>query len=128
MAGNTNFGSDLRTARQRAGLTQVKLAIELGVDPGAVSGWERGIRMPDGQNRARVARFMGLTIAEFLVKYEAPDGDGSTGRRGRPTAPRKETAGARAGKRAGELEIETNLTVEEVRTLRQLLERLEGTG
>lgn len=127
MAGNTDFGSDLRTARQEAGLTQVRLALELGVDPGAVSGWERGIRMPDGQNRAVVARFMGLTIADFLVKYEAGE-NGSTSRRSRPTAPTGETAGARARRVKAEAEAGQQLSAEELATLRGLLRRLEGTG
>ena len=116
MAGSRDFGNDLRDARQQAGLTQVKLAQQLDVDPGAISGWERGIRRPDDENRERVAAFMGLTLADYLVKDEA------TGQRDGP-APPKEEAGAR--KRAAEAQ---RLSKEELRLLRRLLARLEGTG
>lgn len=121
MAGSRDFGNDLRDARQRADLTQVGLAATLGVDPGAVSGWERGIRMPDEHNRAAVAAFMGLTIADYLVRYEA----GSTGRQNGPTSSRKEEAGARVRRRVAEAQ---RLSDEELRLLRRLLQRLEETG
>ena len=118
MAGSRDFGNDLRDARQQAGLTQVKLAQQLDVDPGAISGWERGIRRPDDENRERVAAFMGLTLADYLVKYEA------TGQQNGPAPPKEET-GARARKRAAEAQ---RLPEEELRLLRRLLARLEETG
>lgn len=120
MAGSTRLGDDLRAARRAAGLTQVKLAIRLGVDPGAVSGWERGIRMPDDQNREIIADFLGLTIADYLVKYEATS-DGSTGRRSRPSPPAGEN-----GAQANQVEALTRELVERLERVEKLLGEQQG--
>ena len=37
---------DIKTVRNRMGLTQVEFAIKLGVDPITISRWERGLSKP----------------------------------------------------------------------------------
>jgi len=125
MAGNKDFGDDLRAARRGAGYTQLTLAAELGVDPGAISGWERGIRMPDDQNRAAVAGFLGLSLADFLVRYTA---NGSTGQQSPLTSPGGEASTRTQDRIAAQAAGAERLSQEELRLLRRLLERLEGTG
>ena len=47
---NENTIADrLLAIRRRRGLSQRELAAELGVDPGTLSGWELGIRVPRGR-------------------------------------------------------------------------------
>jgi UDP-N-acetylglucosamine 1-carboxyvinyltransferase len=41
------IGDRIREAREHRGWTQLRLAVELGVTPVAVHGWERAKRRPD---------------------------------------------------------------------------------
>lgn len=47
-----------RAVRRAAGVTQRRLAAELGVYPGTISEWERGIRSPRPAAKARYARLL----------------------------------------------------------------------
>jgi len=61
--------SRLTVARQRAGLTKKELALRIGVEPRAVSGFEAGQYMPTDDNISRLARALAFP-REF---FEADD-------------------------------------------------------
>jgi DNA-binding transcriptional regulator YiaG len=48
----------LATARKELGLSQRKLAIALGVDPGTLQSWEAGHHEPIGRNMELIERFL----------------------------------------------------------------------
>lgn len=51
-------GQRLQYWRKGRGLSQENLACRLGVDPGTLSRWERGLRLPTGEHHARVLRVL----------------------------------------------------------------------
>lgn len=61
------FASKLAALRKKQpGLTQVKLAAEIGADPSAVSRWERGDGEPHLAHLRELARFFGVTADELI--------------------------------------------------------------
>jgi transcriptional regulator with XRE-family HTH domain len=60
------FGETLREHRQRAGLSQEKLAAKAGIDRTYVGGAERGERNVALVNIVRLAEALGTTPAELL--------------------------------------------------------------
>ncbi|HEY2768812.1 MAG TPA: helix-turn-helix transcriptional regulator [Solirubrobacteraceae bacterium] len=60
------FGTNLRWARERAGLSQEALANEAGVDRAAVSVFERGRRNPNLRTILRLARALELSPGVLL--------------------------------------------------------------
>lgn len=66
-------GRRLRDARKRAGLTQVRLAKELGVAEGAVNAWERDQRLPETANLMRLAELLDVST-DYLLLGRAPAG------------------------------------------------------
>ena len=60
------FGQNLREARQRAGLSQVRLGLRASLDRAAVSFLERAERSPDLPTILRVARATGVKPAALL--------------------------------------------------------------
>ncbi len=50
----TDFGTMMRQARDRLGLTQAELAEKVGVTQVTISNWEKGKSTPEGEQRARV--------------------------------------------------------------------------
>lgn len=66
-----SFEKNLKSARKKAGLTQVKLAEALGVSSQAVSQWERGETMPSTQNLLQACSILKIdvtTATDGLVK------------------------------------------------------------
>lgn len=55
----------LKIARQRAGLTKKELALRVGVEPRAISGFEAGQYTPTDENVGRIARALGFSIEYF---------------------------------------------------------------
>ena len=53
-----SIGHRLLAYRQERGLSQSALARLLGVDPGTLGRWERGLRVPAGQYARRAAAFV----------------------------------------------------------------------
>jgi len=49
----------LSDARKERGMTQLDLAIKLGVHPATVSEWERGLSLPQPRFRKELARIFG---------------------------------------------------------------------
>ena len=52
----------LATARKVLGLSQSRLALVLGVDPGTLQSWEAGQHEPMGGNVERIERFLSISV------------------------------------------------------------------
>lgn len=119
MSGREAFARDLKAARRAAGITQRELAAILRVDVGAVSGWERGIRMPGKHNRRAVIEFLAstapfadMTLVEYVSRYELSDETDNA------SAPHSENVRPQAEQVRG-------FSDEDRALIRQLLQRLE---
>lgn len=60
-------GAKLRRARELAGLYQVDLANEIGVDRSAVAYWESGTYQPSGPNFLALCRVLQVDQADLLA-------------------------------------------------------------
>lgn len=60
------FKENLKKLRKNAGLTQKKLAAELGVALSTVAMWETGSRQPDYKTLNKIADFYGVTYNQLL--------------------------------------------------------------
>jgi transcriptional regulator with XRE-family HTH domain len=60
----------LRQARERAGFTQVELAERLGLTQSFVTKVERGDRRLDVVQLRTICHVLGLTMAEFVRRWE----------------------------------------------------------
>ena len=71
--------TNIRSNRQRLGLSQIDLADELGVTQPSVSSWERGKQMPDMKNLVQLERLFELAPGTLLipVAYLSLDGSGN---------------------------------------------------
>ncbi len=65
-----SFGSNLRTERERKRFTQEKLAERAELDPGYISGIERGIRNPSILSVLRIAKALGTTVSTLCRGIE----------------------------------------------------------
>ena len=61
-------GEKIKKLRRGMGVTQVRLAEELGVTPQAVSKWENGTSLPDTELLPEIAAYFGITI-DSLFDY-----------------------------------------------------------
>lgn len=61
------FPNRIREYRLKAGLSQGKLAAQLGRGKDAVSSWERGLTLPNVPRLMRMAKILG-TLAESLYR------------------------------------------------------------
>ena len=66
-----DLGARVAEARQAAGLTQVQLAAEVGIDRTAVTKLESGKREVDSLELARIARAVGRPVAYFVAAEPA---------------------------------------------------------
>jgi transcriptional regulator with XRE-family HTH domain len=67
------FGETLREHRQRAGLSQEKLAAKAGIDRTYVGGAERGERNVALVNIVRLAAALNISAAELLDRIDRQD-------------------------------------------------------
>jgi transcriptional regulator with XRE-family HTH domain len=67
------FGETLREHRQRAGLSQEKLAAKAGIDRTYVGGAERGERNVALVNIVRLAEALDINAAELLDRIDKQD-------------------------------------------------------
>ena len=63
----------LKHLREKANITQVKLADDLNVAQNTISNWENGTREPNSDMLKKLALYFGVSI-DFLVGYKAQDG------------------------------------------------------
>jgi transcriptional regulator with XRE-family HTH domain len=62
----------IRSARRRAGLSQVELAELVGVRQSSVSQWERGSTKPSTVHLLTLAARLGCTLGDLAGTHEAP--------------------------------------------------------
>ena len=60
------LGKKLQALRKSKKLSQTKLAQFLGISPGAVNQWERGITSPDTNNLKAIANYFNVTLDSLL--------------------------------------------------------------
>lgn len=68
---NTILRSQLRRAREAAGLTQVDLSDAIGKSQTFVSDVERGVRRLDTVELWEMCRAMGLDLTAFVAEFQA---------------------------------------------------------
>lgn len=57
---------ELKRLREAAGLSQVQLALRLGVSQGTVANWERGFRVPQTGSLIKIASILGCGVDALL--------------------------------------------------------------
>ena len=60
----------IKELRQAAGLTQVELAVKMGVNQTAVSQWERGVVLPASEKLPELASALSCTIDALYGREE----------------------------------------------------------
>ena len=60
------FGTKIKTLRNKRGITQEALAKAMGVTPQTVSKWENDVTMPDVALLPELSVFFGVTIDELF--------------------------------------------------------------
>ena len=63
----------IRMYRDKAGLTQVKLAEIIGVTQGAIAMWENGDREPDIKTLKKLSEALNCTVDELLATVNISD-------------------------------------------------------
>lgn len=64
----------IRSARERAGYTQLQLAEMLGVGQAAVSHWERGANLPTLSQRVTLAELLSIPVEQLIPEVGASQG------------------------------------------------------
>jgi len=65
--------TNMRELRGQRGLTQAKLAAELNVEPGTVSGWETGAKKPDFDMLDEIALFYSVSVDSLFRDQTTAD-------------------------------------------------------
>ena len=60
----------LREIREKKGISQRKVADQIGVSPSAVAQWELGLNNPSMTNVIALADLLGCTLDQLLVRDE----------------------------------------------------------
>jgi len=68
---NTLFGNNVRRFRKNKGLSQTKLAKEMGTDQGTVSFYELGKNLASGKQLVLLAFVLGVEPWELFCPHEA---------------------------------------------------------
>lgn len=68
MADISQIGANIRTFREKKGLTQRGLADNVLVSFQAISAWERGLSIPDLENAVRLAEYFGVSVDALLTE------------------------------------------------------------
>lgn len=74
--GNDSVAEKIKTAREKAGLTQAQLAEKVGTTSQNISQYERGIRNPKYNTLEKIAHALGVNVDSFhknLFDLSAPD-------------------------------------------------------
>lgn len=75
MSDSTTLGSRIRTAREKTGMYQNKLAEKLGLTSGRIiSNWENNIARPDADNIVKLCRELDVSAA-YLIGYYGSAGE-----------------------------------------------------
>lgn len=57
---------ELKRLREAAGLSQVQLALRMGVSQGTVAHWECGTRVPQARHLIKLANILGCSVDALL--------------------------------------------------------------
>lgn len=68
MSDISQIGANIRTLREKRGLTQRALADSVLVSFQAISAWERGLSIPDLENAVRLANYFGVSVDALLTQ------------------------------------------------------------
>lgn len=68
----SQIGKNIRTYREKLGITQRELADKLMVSFQAISAWERGMSIPDLENAVRLADYFHVSVDALLMKQDSP--------------------------------------------------------
>ena len=63
------LGECIRYLRKQRGITQVKMAMDLGTSQSAITDWERDMVLPDAYMLGRIADYFGVTV-DYLLGRE----------------------------------------------------------
>lgn len=63
----------IQELRKAAGMTQIDLAVNVGMIQSVISDWERELYLPKARDLPRLAKVLGCTIQDLFT----PDGDQS---------------------------------------------------
>ncbi len=63
----------LRELRQKSGMTQLEVAIALGLTPSTIYSWERGTREPRGRQLQQLARLYGVSADDVVLPERGED-------------------------------------------------------
>jgi DNA-binding XRE family transcriptional regulator len=94
MKAETGFGARLKELREAAGLTQGDLAEACGVNRFSIAKVEQGLRDPSWPLALRLARALGVSVADF-----APAEGPQAGKAGGTNSPRPAKPGRKAPKK-----------------------------
>jgi transcriptional regulator with XRE-family HTH domain len=64
------FGRKLKAARMQAGLSQEKLATELGISKRTVINYENGANLPTSDKLPLIAKYFGVSIEELISEQQ----------------------------------------------------------
>ena len=67
------LADNLRTEREKLGITQTQLAEMLGVTPQAVSKWENARSYPDIETLVRLAELFSMTVDRMLGREDSEE-------------------------------------------------------
>jgi transcriptional regulator with XRE-family HTH domain len=82
-----SLGTELRTARTQAGLTQEQLAFAAGLDRAYISQLEHDHKSPTVDTLVRLCGPLGVRASELLARVERTEGTSSTPPPVRPMPP-----------------------------------------
>ena len=60
------FSERLKKLRKQTGLTQVDVAVKLGISQQAYGSWERGVKKPTQENLVKIAQILNVSV-DYLV-------------------------------------------------------------
>lgn len=66
------IGRNIKTYREKLGITQRQLSEQVMVSFQAISAWERGLSIPDLENAVRLADFFRVSVDALLARSEKP--------------------------------------------------------
>ena len=67
---NTHIGKHIKKNRESSKLTQLELAVELGIEQSNICLWENGKTLPTIENLIKIADFFGLKLWAFLKEVD----------------------------------------------------------
>jgi len=70
-----SLGDKIRLARMGKGITQQKMADEMGITKAAYSGYETGRRMPDAHKLSQISAILGVSL-DYVIDADIPSVSG----------------------------------------------------